>query len=71
MNGYELAKRLRAIPQLTALRLVALTGYGQPEDRRRTLSAGFDDRLVKPVDLLALERTLAAETRSAAASNSA
>jgi CheY-like chemotaxis protein len=59
MNGYELAKRLRAMPALADLRLVALTGYGQAEDRQRTEAAGFDDHLVKPVDLPALERALA------------
>ncbi|MGH2842345.1 MAG: hybrid sensor histidine kinase/response regulator, partial [Solirubrobacteraceae bacterium] len=59
MDGYELAKRLRAIPQLHGLRLIALTGYAQPEDRQRAASAGFDAHLVKPVDLAALERALA------------
>jgi PAS domain S-box-containing protein len=41
-----------------AIRLVALTGYGRPEDRQRTRQAGFDDHLVKPVDLAALTRAL-------------
>ena len=59
MDGYELARRLRSMPSLRAVRLIALTGYGQAEDRERALDAGFDDHLVKPVDLLALERTLA------------
>jgi len=59
MDGYELASRLRAVPQLGGTRLVALTGYGQSEDRKRSQEAGFDDHLVKPVDLPALERTLA------------
>ena len=59
MDGYELAKRLRATPELEGLRLIALTGYGQAEDRQRALAAGFDEHLVKPVDLPALERTLA------------
>ena len=58
MDGYELAKRLRAMPQLEGVRLVALTGYGQADDRERAIAAGFDDHLVKPVDLPALERTL-------------
>jgi len=58
MDGYELAKRLRAMPQLKGARLVALTGYGQADDRERAIAAGFDDHLVKPVDLPALERTL-------------
>ncbi len=59
MNGYELARRLRAIPQSHALRIIALTGYGQAEDHERARAAGFDGHLVKPVDLTALERALA------------
>ncbi|MGA7538953.1 MAG: ATP-binding protein [Steroidobacteraceae bacterium] len=59
MDGYELASRLRAVPRLAATRLVALTGYGQSEDRKRSQEAGFDDHLVKPVELPALERALA------------
>ena len=50
-DGYELARRLRAIPELQASVLVALTGYGQPEDRRQAEEAGFDHHLVKPADL--------------------
>lgn len=48
MNGFEVAKRLRDRPETAGLRLVALTGYGQEEDRRRTQEAGFDAHLVKP-----------------------
>lgn len=59
MNGYELAQRLRKKSADAVLRLVALTGYGQAEDRERAHAAGFDDYLVKPVDIPALERTLA------------
>src|SRR6185437_4693187 len=59
MDGYELAKRLRAVPELSGVRLIALTGYGQADDRDRAIAAGFDDHLVKPVDLQALERALA------------
>ena len=58
MDGYELARQLRARSELQGIRLVALTGYGQAEDRQRSQIAGFDDHLVKPVDPLALERTL-------------
>ncbi len=60
VDGYELAKRLRAIPELRGMRLIALTGYAQPEDQQRAASSGFDAHLVKPVDLAALERALAA-----------
>jgi CheY-like chemotaxis protein len=49
MDGYELARRLRA--RLGAVRLVAVTGYGQEVDRRASAQAGFDAHLVKPVDL--------------------
>ncbi len=51
MDGYELAKRLRTLPGLSALRVVAVSGYGQDADRRRSAAAGFDAHLVKPVEL--------------------
>ena len=60
MDGYEVARRLRAERRLDGIRIVALTGYGQTDDRERTRAAGFDDHLVKPVDLAALERALSA-----------
>jgi signal transduction histidine kinase/ActR/RegA family two-component response regulator len=50
MDGYEVARRLRAMPELKGTRLVAATGYGQLDDRRRTREAGFDEHLVKPLD---------------------
>lgn len=50
LDGYEVARRLREALGDRCSRLVALTGFGQPEDRRRALEAGFDDHLVKPVD---------------------
>lgn len=58
MDGYELARRLRALPATATTTLVALTGYGQDEDRRRSLEAGFDHHLVKPVDVEELKRVL-------------
>ena len=58
MSGLELATRLRAMPGLARLRLVAVTGYGHAEDRRRAHEAGFDEHLVKPVDPEALQRAL-------------
>ena len=54
MDGYELARRLRGVPGLEATLLVALTGYGQEEDRRKSMEAGFDGHLVKPADPAAL-----------------
>jgi signal transduction histidine kinase/ActR/RegA family two-component response regulator len=51
MDGYELARRLRADPRFHSLRLVALTGYGRESDEIRAREAGFDVHLVKPVEL--------------------
>ena len=50
LNGYEAARRIRALPGGAALKLVALTGWGQPGDRQRAMEAGFDVHLTKPVD---------------------
>ncbi|MBS0447034.1 MAG: response regulator [Proteobacteria bacterium] len=58
MDGYELAERIRATAAGRAIRLIALTGYGQPADRRRSHACGFDAHLVKPVDPEALAATL-------------
>ncbi len=51
LSGYELARQLRALPGGARRVLVAVTGWGQPDDRRRTAEAGFDHHLVKPPDL--------------------
>ena len=59
IDGYEVARRLREHAG-RGLRLVALTGYGRQEDRRRALAAGFDEHLAKPVELGALEALLRA-----------
>jgi len=59
MDGYELASRLRELPGLRDIRLIAVTGYGQESDRRRTQAAGFQHHLVKPVDISAIEALLA------------
>ena len=58
LNGYDAARRIREQPRRKALTLVALTGWGQAEDRRRSEDAGFDAHLVKPVDLVALTKLL-------------
>ncbi len=60
MDGHALAERLRALPGMEALRIVAVTGYGEQSYRRRSRSAGFDRHLVKPIDINALERMLRA-----------
>ncbi|HEV8306556.1 MAG TPA: GAF domain-containing protein [Methylomirabilota bacterium] len=60
LDGYEVARRLRATPEGQRMYLIALTGYGQPADRRRALEAGFDTHLVKPVDPAELASILGA-----------
>lgn len=59
MDGYELARRLRAQPETAHALLIAVTGYGQERDREQTAAAGFDHHLVKPVDLETLHALLA------------
>nr|WP_202412731.1 response regulator [Duganella lactea] len=51
IDGYEVARRLRADPATRDIKLIALTGYGLAEDLRRVMEAGFDRHLVKPVDI--------------------
>lgn len=58
MDGYEVARRLRSDPTFNGLHLIALTGYGGEEDRRKSKAAGFDEHLVKPVDFDTVERML-------------
>ncbi|MFN3649439.1 MAG: PAS domain S-box protein [Armatimonadota bacterium] len=59
MDGYEVARRLRGDPELASACLLAMTGYGQEEARRRSHEAGFDQHLVKPVDPELLRKLLA------------
>jgi CheY-like chemotaxis protein/two-component sensor histidine kinase len=59
LNGYEAARRIREQPWGKDMVLVAVTGWGQEEDRRRSQEAGFNFHMVKPVDPAALERLLA------------
>jgi PAS domain S-box-containing protein len=58
MDGNEVARRIREQPRFAATRLVALTGWGQEEDRKRTQESGFDHHLTKPVDIAALQTLL-------------
>jgi CheY-like chemotaxis protein len=58
VDGYELVRAARACAEGRRLYLVALTGYSQPDDRRRATEAGFDIVLAKPVDWQALDRIL-------------
>jgi CheY-like chemotaxis protein len=59
MDGYEVAQKMRELPGLRDIRLVAVTGYGRSDDRLRARDAGFDDHLTKPVEFAVLERILA------------
>ncbi len=59
LNGYETARRIRQQPWGESVFLIAVTGYGQEEDRRRCLEAGFDYHMVKPVNFAELEKKLA------------
>ena len=61
IDGYELARQLRALPEVDGALLIAVTGYGQAEDRGRARDAGFDHYLVKPVEFEALRSVLQAE----------
>jgi CheY-like chemotaxis protein len=63
ITGHEVARRMRADPQLRRVPLVALTGWGQENDRRLSADSGIDHHLTKPVDLEQLERVLAAVIR--------
>lgn len=58
MNGYEVARRLRADESQAATRLVAVTGWGSEDDKRRALEAGFDFHLAKPVEWVSVEELL-------------
>jgi len=51
LNGFDLARRLRALGATADTILVAVTGWGQPSDRQKAKEAGFDDYLVKPVEI--------------------
>jgi PAS domain S-box-containing protein len=64
MDGCEVARRLREISRPDRVALVALTGWGQDEDRRRIREAGFDHHLVKPVDLASLQALLTSLARA-------
>jgi PAS domain S-box-containing protein len=59
MDGYEVARRMRSLSPAPGVSLVALTGWGQEDDRRRVREAGFDHHLVKPADLGALQLLIA------------
>jgi CheY-like chemotaxis protein len=58
LNGYDVCRRIRQEPWGRNITIVALTGWGQEEDRVRSREAGFDGHLVKPVELGALQQVL-------------
>ena len=58
INGYEVARRLRLLPHLKGVKIVAMTGYGQDTDRQLAREAGFDSHLTKPVDFVKVEELL-------------
>jgi CheY-like chemotaxis protein len=62
MNGYEVARRLRELPDADSMYVIAMTGYGSDADRSRSAESGFDEHLVKPVDFAALDALLEART---------
>ncbi|MGQ0748990.1 MAG: PAS domain S-box protein [Betaproteobacteria bacterium] len=64
LNGYDLCRRIREQPWGKDVALIAVTGWGQEEDRRRTKEAGFDAHMVKPVDYAALAKLLASLSES-------
>jgi CheY-like chemotaxis protein len=59
VDGYAVAAALRQDPATASVRLIAVSGYGREEDRRRCREAGFDHHLTKPVEPGELERLLA------------
>ncbi len=63
LNGYEACKRLRQMPTLRDTRIIALTGWGQENDRQLAREAGFDDHLVKPVTIAVIEDALERQGR--------
>jgi CheY-like chemotaxis protein len=67
LDGYEVARRIRSSPETNGMALVALTGYGLPEDKRRASEAGFNAHLMKPVDLDQVMRAIALGAGAAAA----
>jgi CheY-like chemotaxis protein len=67
MNGYEVARTIRSTHPGHPVVIVALTGWGQDDDRRRSAEAGFDHHLVKPAELDALQALLASLEKPARA----
>jgi CheY-like chemotaxis protein len=62
LNGYELARQVRSMPQLRDITLIAQTGWGTDDDRQQAREAGFQHHLTKPIDHQRLEKILAQAT---------
>jgi PAS domain S-box-containing protein len=69
MDGYEVVRRLRREPCCEGAVIIAITGYGQPEDRQRAIEAGFDHHMVKPIDFEELQVLLRKQAPAAQVSN--
>jgi two-component system, sensor histidine kinase len=67
LNGYEVARRLRTKPIESRALLIAITGWGQPQDRQAALEAGFDAHLTKPVQLTQILELIASHEKATAA----
>jgi CheY-like chemotaxis protein len=65
MDGFELGERLRADPALGGIVLIAVTGYAQELDRRRSAASGFDVHMAKPIDVHELDRLIRASRATA------
>ena len=61
MDGYQVARAIRKIPQLQRARMIALSGYGSTSDKERALEAGFDCHATKPTDVARIHRLLSGE----------
>jgi PAS domain S-box-containing protein len=66
LSGYEVARRLRKHPKVASAMLVALTGWGTEEDKKKARDAGFDEHVTKPIDIEAIETVLAKATTGGA-----
>jgi len=67
VSGHEVARELRRMPAGRSMYLAAVSGYGQPEDRRHALQAGFDHHVLKPLDVAIVRRIVMLAERAAAA----
>jgi two-component system, chemotaxis family, CheB/CheR fusion protein len=66
LSGYDVAQQIRELPNGASVKLLALTGFGQPDDRERALSAGFDEHLVKPLEYQSLLKAISTASTNGA-----